>query len=297
MSHPFLSIIIPTYNRAHLIENTLLSVLNQSCDDYEIIVIDDGSTDTTEKVVASLNNSKIQYYKVTNGERGKARNEGTKKAIGNYVNWFDSDDEMLPNHVELIKELTIRENFPEVITVNYKMKDSITGELSKPCVELESNQSIDALIFGNSLACNPVIVRKDIALFNQFDEDRALSASEDYELWLRLKSQFNFHSSPEVTSYLIQHPERSVNTMSDATKLEERFLLFIDKTTTNEKVVQFLGKNKSYFVMRNLLFLSVELAFHKHKKKALTHLTKAFSTNPKALFQRTFWGTVKHLLR
>lgn len=297
MSNPFLSVIIPTYNRAHLIENTLLSVLSQSCDDFEIIVIDDGSTDNTEEVVTRFNNSKIQYYKVSNGERGKARNEGTKKAAGQYINWFDSDDEMLENHVSKIKELATEKNHPEVITLNYKIKEADSGKLSNDCISFTNGNLTNSLVYGNYLACNPVIVRIDIARTNQFSEDRAMSASEDYELWLRLRSQFTFLSSEVVTSHLIQHPDRSVNTMTNPIQLEERFLLFIKKTTENNDVSQYLGRNKSYFIMRNLLFLSVELAYHKHKKKAFKHLKKAFLCNPKAIFQRTFWGTVKHLTK
>src|SRR4051794_30742755 len=113
----FLTIVIPTYNRAHLIGNTLKSVLNQSCDDFEVIIIDDGSTDNTEETVHSYLSEKVRYHRIQNSERGAARNRGTELAKGTYVNWFDSDDEMLPNHVERVKELCMQHHQPEVVNV------------------------------------------------------------------------------------------------------------------------------------------------------------------------------------
>src|SRR6218665_334920 len=111
-----ISIIIPTYNRAHLIEKTILSILNQTSSNFEVIVVDDGSTDNTEEVVSKFLSETFRYFKIPNSERGAARNHGTSHAIGDYVNWFDSDDEMLPNHVEMIQKMIDMHNAPEVIT-------------------------------------------------------------------------------------------------------------------------------------------------------------------------------------
>jgi glycosyltransferase involved in cell wall biosynthesis len=94
-----ISIIVPTYNRGHLIEKTLLSLLNQSDSRYEIIVVDDGSTDNTEDIIKPYLSHRISYFKKENAERAAARNFGTQKARGLYVNWFDSDDIALENHV------------------------------------------------------------------------------------------------------------------------------------------------------------------------------------------------------
>ena len=78
----FISVIIPTYNRAHLIAGTLDSILAQKYQDFEIIIVDDGSTDDTEMVVASYLSDNVSYYKKENGERGAARNFGASKAKG-----------------------------------------------------------------------------------------------------------------------------------------------------------------------------------------------------------------------
>lgn len=294
----FLSIVIPTYNRAHLIESTLKSVLNQNCNDFEVLIIDDGSTDNTESVVQPFLSDNCRYFKIQNSERGAARNRGTELARGKYINWFDSDDIMLNHHVQTIKNLALENNDPRVISVMYAIKEFDTEKLTlinnRPSPNTRKQK--DPLIEGNYLACNPVIVRRDIALGNPFYEDRKLSASEDYELWLRLKAKYTFVSSDEITSFLIQHPERSVNQMTDPTKLENRFLTFIQLTTSNNQVVAYLGKDLNYFVMRNYLILAVDLAFNGHKKLAIKYLRKALFSSISALRQKVFWATIKHLI-
>ena len=86
---PFISIIIPTYNRAHLIEHTILSLLRQSFQDYEILIMDDGSTDNTEDVIKPFLSDKFFYYKKENAERAAARNYGAEKAKGKIYYWKD----------------------------------------------------------------------------------------------------------------------------------------------------------------------------------------------------------------
>ena len=96
-----ISIIIPTYNRAHLILKSIKSVLNQTYQDIEILVIDDGSTDNTENLITDLNDKRIKYIKLENNQGGsKARNIGIMKASGKYISFQDSDDYYHYNKLE-----------------------------------------------------------------------------------------------------------------------------------------------------------------------------------------------------
>lgn len=289
-----LSIIVPTYNREKLIARTIESILSQKSSSYELIIIDDGSTDFTEQVVSNYLSERVHYFKIENGERGRARNIGTQKAKGTYINWFDSDDILLDFHVSELEKVVLKENFPPIITFEHEIRDVNLNFISKS--DFINTEKVDLLIHGNYLACNSVIVKREIALENPFIEDRKMSASEDYELWLRLKSQFPFYHHPICTSYLIQHDERSVNTMSDSVKLELRFISFLDYCCSNKQIVNYLGKELSYFKMKNYLILAVDLAYQNHKKKALKYLKTAIKTNKKAIFNRVFWATIKHIL-
>jgi len=98
---PTVSVIIPTYNRAYLIGKAIKSVLNQTYQDYEIIVVDDGSTDNTEEIVKSFNNFIIRY--ISHGDNraaSVARNTGIKTCQGEYIAFLDSDDEWLPEKLD-----------------------------------------------------------------------------------------------------------------------------------------------------------------------------------------------------
>src|SRR4051812_48333219 len=89
-----ISVIIPCYNYGHLIAETIDSIIAQTYQDFQIIVINDGSTDNTEEVVLKYadNDSRINYYKYPNSGLGTSRNRGIEKAIGDYIQFLDADD-------------------------------------------------------------------------------------------------------------------------------------------------------------------------------------------------------------
>jgi glycosyltransferase involved in cell wall biosynthesis len=102
---PFFSIIIPVYNRAHVLGRALSSVLAQSCQDFEIVVVDDGSTDDPAQIVAQFTDARIRFIRQPNCGGGAARNAGIDACCGRYIAPLDSDDEFLPGHLERMKQL------------------------------------------------------------------------------------------------------------------------------------------------------------------------------------------------
>lgn len=287
------SIIIPTYNRAHLITNTLDSIKNQSYKDFEVLIIDDGSTDNTFETIQPYLNEQFKYFKKENAERAAARNYGTKLAKGKYINWFDSDDLALPNHLEEAYRFLHKTNY-EVIHLAYAYINAnnfiYNDSLSLP-------KELNSILYkGNFLSCNGVFVKKQVALKYLFNETRILSASEDYELWLRLASEYTIYHINTITSYIVQHDERSVLTMKDATKLINRFQTFINLVKNNSKINDYYRGKIKYIVMKNYLWLAVDLAANNHKKEAKHYLKESFSANKNCLFQKTFYATIKHLI-
>lgn len=100
ISHPLFSVIIPTYNRADLVARTVQSVLNQSFVNFEVIVVDDGSTDNTANIIKCINDVRISYIFQENQGVSAARNLGVSVSKGKYIIFLDSDDEALPNWLE-----------------------------------------------------------------------------------------------------------------------------------------------------------------------------------------------------
>ncbi len=99
-SNNLISIIVPTHNRAWCIERAIKSILDQSSKNWELIIVDDGSTDNTQEVVNTyLSDSRISYFHKENGGVGSARNFGVSKAKAKYVTFLDSDDELMNNAI------------------------------------------------------------------------------------------------------------------------------------------------------------------------------------------------------
>ncbi len=181
----------------------------QAYEAYEIIVVDDGSTDNTEEVVRGIANSRLRYFKKPNAERGAARNYGAQQATGRYVNFFDSDDLAYPNHLREASKAIEALHEPEIFHLGYEIRNA-KGKLERRVNTLPSPVN-DALADGNHLSCNCVFVRRDIFLDLPFSENRALSASEDYALWLRMAARYAFSMvCGVVTSTLVNHDARSV---------------------------------------------------------------------------------------
>ena len=288
------SIVVPTYNRAHLLPATIESITAQTYPHYEVIIVDDGSTDNTEEVMQKYLSDKVHYYKKTNAERAAARNYGALKAKGDYINWFDSDDIMFPNHLEVAAEVIGKYNNPEIFAQGHQHQN-INGKLLRsiiypPNINEEMHKS-------NPIANSPVVVRRDIALSNLFNEDRGLSGSEDYELWLRMAAKYRIYSSPKVTVAVVFHDERSVVTMTSPDQLVLRFTKFIDYITANEEVVRLLGANLDTFLMKNYLLLAVDLTDKSHIKAGRKYLGKAVSNSTKIVFERGFYAFFKHYLK
>src|SRR4051794_21695728 len=128
---PFFSVVIPTYNRAHIVRETIESVLAQTDPDFEVIVVDDGSTDATGDVVAEVTDPRVSYVRKQNAERGAARNFGAARALGRYVNFVDSDDVLYPHHLATARRLIAIADHPEILHLGYEMKDGAGAVIAR----------------------------------------------------------------------------------------------------------------------------------------------------------------------
>lgn len=288
------SIIIPTYNRAFFIPRAIESVLSQSYSNFELIIVDDGSTDNTDDVVKQFKDPRITYHKKENEERGAARNTGTSIASGQYVNFFDSDDLLYPNHLEEALKTIEAYNNPEIFHLGYDIKtpeglflikkNNFRGEIGPK------------LIGGNFLSCNGVFIRKDIAIELPFNEDRKLSAFEDWQLWLRISSRYPIHYSNTVTSTVINHSQRSVLlTKKDALLNREKLLI---SSLKEDAVFMSTFGDQLRILQANLsTYVSLHLALtREHKKEAVRYLIKGVKLNPMEVFKRRFLAILKHLI-
>lgn len=286
------SVIIPTYNRANFISKTIHSVLEQTYPDFEVIIVDDGSTDNTEEVVMSIKDDRIRYYKKENEERGAARNFGARLAVGDYINFFDSDDLAYSNHLETAYNIVKQNNFPEVFALSYDILDKKTYKKKKILLDKDVRKK---LVYGNILSCNGVFIRRDITQKFPFSENRALSASEDYILWLQLASRYVFFTSSKITSTIINHSERSV-IKANSDSIIKRKLILIDLFYKDEAINKYYKGKVKIFESYTYLYVSLHLSLIKNYRGSFKYLLLSLKSYPWVIFSRRFLAVIKHLI-
>lgn len=198
MEHnPVVSVIIPTYNRAHLIERALDSVLAQTYENMDIIVVDDASIDDTEAVVRRYSDSRIRYVRHDQNQGGSAaRNSGIRLAKGEYIAFLDSDDEWVPEKVQ--RHLDVFQTHPEYHVVYSAVKNVYPdGTFRIRQHDGPEGEIFDQLMVRNVVGPTSafVIKRECFARVGGFDE--SLPSAQDYDMWLRLAKHYRFKRIPE----------------------------------------------------------------------------------------------------
>ena len=195
---PKISVIIPAYNSEKTIKQTIQSVLNQTFFDLELIVINDGSQDSTIEVIAEIEDSRIKVFSYPNAGGNVSRNRGLHLAVGEFVSFLDADDLWTPD--KLHSQLkALQENITAKVAYSWTDYIDKNGEfiLSGKRVNLNGNV-YENLLLNNFLenGSNPLICRKSLIKLGSFDE--SLSAAQDWDMWLRLASKFDFICVPFV---------------------------------------------------------------------------------------------------
>ena len=194
---PKVSIIIPTYNRSSLVKETVYSVLKQTLQDFEVLVIDDGSTDNTGQVVADIKDNRIKYFHKNNGGVSSARNLGLKNAQGQFICFLDSDD-LWPNN--FLQTMTANlQNNPQYGAA-YCMRTLLFQDGSKKSSYqkefFSSGQITEKLFRKTFIQTSAICFRKKILEGIFFDE--SLTNGEDVDAWLRVSTRTKFLFVPDI---------------------------------------------------------------------------------------------------
>jgi glycosyltransferase involved in cell wall biosynthesis len=294
-AEPFISVIIPCHNRASMVGKTIHSLQRQDYNNYEIIVVDDGSTDNTQQVVTGMANERTKYFKKVNGERAAARNYGARLAKGVYLNFFDSDDIALPNHLSEAVKLISEKEEPEWLHLGYKWADS-EGKVFKIENKFAGQFLNNTIADGNQLSCNGVFVRKNVFLQHLFNEDKALAGSEDYELWLRLAARYPLHYTNVVTSVITDHKSLKVRKTNDKT-LVRRLKLLLYYLQQDKEVMIYYKKQFHKIKMDSHSYIALYLAEQpSYKLKSIYYMLVAISNSLRYAVKRRFYATIKKIL-
>jgi glycosyltransferase involved in cell wall biosynthesis len=265
---PLISVVIPTYNRADFIANTINSVLNQTYQNIEILVVDDASTDQTESAVQALNDPRIKYIRLPENTSGtKPRNTGILESRGRYIALLDSDDEWLPDKLQ--KQLHFinqnAANEENIICFTGLILKSDNGEsvLSNPPLKEGVDIMDYILVDDNWVQTSTYMVSGELAKRTLFNPE--LKKHQDWDFCLRLRENgAKFINLPEsLTVYNIE--ERN-----DRIGINGKYLLSLQWIKENRTQVS----DKAYFSFL-AKYVAATLLHNGERKRALDIYLKA----------------------
>ena len=205
MSKIIVSIIFPCYNAACFIETAIRSILNQTFEDFELIIIDDASYDNTIEIIKKFNDDRIMLIqKPENTGYTNSLNYGLKISKGEYIARMDADDISLPTRLE--KQVNLLKNNPEIILCGSWYQILNTKDIIKLP---ETHEEIGiAFLEWNPMAHSSVMFRRNVIIKNNLHYDTSMEPSEDYDLWVKLYNYGKIHNIPEVLLQYRQHGEQ-----------------------------------------------------------------------------------------
>lgn len=293
MALPRVSVVIPTYNSAAFLGETVESILAQNYRDFEVIVVDDGSTDDTVTVLAPYKNRISYYYQENQGE-SVARNWAVNLAQGEYIAFLDSDDLWLPSKLE--RQITEMDRFPQAVLAyaHSYLIDAAGHRISRPDSDKTAqgqpgmHDIFETLLMSN-IVTHPgtVMVRRKYLLeTGGFDPD--IQWGEDWDLWLRLALRGPFVFIPEpLACYRLRKPGRRLQ-IEASTEFVTQNLRFLNKIfdlipdeRSNLRQLKPQALEKLYL---RSAFYNFEL---NNPEQAADYLDQAIQVNPKLLDDST----------
>ena len=254
ISDPLVSIIIPVYNGARYVKKAIDSALKQDYPNFEIIVVDDGSTDNTEQIASSFG-EKVKYFKKNNGGVASALNYAISKAQGSYISWLSHDDIYLPYKIS--KQISfLRENnwvydvvYSDVEFINAKGESiGATDHLNRHKREL-LNIGIYPLIKGMANGCVLLIKKDAFKKVGKFKEE--LRTANDYDMWFRMFRVTKVGYMPGILIKYRLHNEQGTKT--DARYIKESDDLWI-------RIIKGLSKKEILSIEDSLLAFYIKIA-------------------------------------
>jgi len=200
-SNPLVSVLMPTYNREKYLPEAIESVLNQTYTTFELLIVDDGSTDDTEEAVKPyLSDRRVKYYYKSNGGQSSGRNFGFQRSRGSYICFLDSDNKWLPNKLELCVCAAIKNPEYDVFYGDNIAIDSKGKELHKVTMKRYSGIITAELLKDNFVTINTSMLSRECYETMGGLNENFLRAP-DYEFWLRLSTRYKFFYIPEYMAF------------------------------------------------------------------------------------------------
>ena len=266
------SVILPTYNRGNVLFKTIESVVNQTYEKFELLVIDDASNDDTHNIVKKFNDKRIRYFKNTHsGLPAVPRNFGIKNSKFEWICFLDSDDLWYPKKLEIVKNSILSNENILLFCHNEILIKNNLKSLIKHSVDISSNFYRQLLVHGNKLSPSAVCLNKKYLIEKKilFNENVNLKIVEDYDFWLNF---FQYHNdimyiNEVLSEYIVLPDSISNNTLLYLENLENLYINHvynIQKFTKNKN--QLMNKLKTNLLIIKAKFYLNNIDIYKFLK-------------------------------
>lgn len=251
----FFSVVIPLYNKGNHIKSTLESVLSQSFQDFEIVVVNDGSTDYSEREVLQLANPKVKYFSTENSGPSSARNFGIKKAQGTLIALLDADDYWFPNHLEDIFLLYQKHPEAGIFATNYEFYYS-EKKIERPWfLDIPPNHNGLIKNYFKSSYIYRLATSSSIAIYkNIFNQiggfDTSISSGQDIDMWIRIAVKYPVAFCGKISARYCMHTDNRISLTSTQTKTFPRLSDFKYEELKDPWLSKFLDLYRSEFALK-----------------------------------------------
>jgi GT2 family glycosyltransferase len=288
---PFVSIVIPTFNRAEKVCRAVESCLVQDDRDLEVIVVDDGSSDGTRDAIASITDARVRYEWKENEERAIARNRGVALARGRYVYFLDSDDVITPDHVSHGRAYVARHGCPELLHSRFERRSEGDGASEFARYPRSPERVLPRRNFVGSY----LWVRRDVALEHPFVADRTFNLGEDWYLALVLAARYPLHVTERATRIVHMHGGQSMGSSPDL--FERNRARILEHLAKDDLVVgRFPGVLRTVGAEMDSL-IALQAALRGDARRAIAHQARAIAARPSLALERRTFAVAHRALR
>jgi glycosyltransferase involved in cell wall biosynthesis len=232
---PEVSTIVPTFNRAHMVEKAINSVLSQTYQDLELIVVDDGSVDETSRLLSKINDDRVIYIRHEKQKgAAEARNTGVAASRGRFLAFLDDDDEWLPDKLELQMEVFAKQPEIGMVYTGYFYVNAESKEIFREFRPKVRGMLDDRLLMENCVGTTSTAVVRRECFEGVGGFDVQLRSSQDWDLWIRIARGYAIEFIPRPLVKFLNHDLRITHNMSSKIQGKERLLEKISPLIENK---------------------------------------------------------------
>ncbi|MBK8600021.1 MAG: glycosyltransferase family 2 protein [Flavobacterium sp.] len=287
---PYFSVIIPVYNKENFIESTLKSVLNQSFSDFELILVNDGSTDQSESKIKKFSDERIKYFSKENGGASSARNFGITKATANFITFIDADDFWYPNFLEEMASAIGR--FPNHRIFSAAIEVETQKVVFPAQYSIEKSGDLEIVNYFDASMKTTVICTSCAAFHRSVFEkvgnfDTAIKSGQDTDMWIRMGLEYPVVFSWKILARYVYDP-KSLSKKREYLNQKMNFSKFETAEKTNPKLKKFIDLNVFSFAIRAKLIddqKNFAVFYEKIDRKNLTLKKRILLELPKIVLQ------------